>query len=77
MKIETKFKPGDDIIFLSENKITRGIISRVTIDLYASGETIIKYVTKTGRTVKEENAYASADELIESLSKQDRPWETK
>jgi len=79
VKIETKFDTGDTVYTIDENKIIKGVIACVfiQIDKYAKspnlGETKwrreVKYKVKVGDVIKifyEENLYSSIEELVEN-----------
>ena len=78
-KIETKFDTGDTVFSIDENKIIKGVITCIfiQIDKYAKPSDLnkvkwrkeVKYKVKIGNAIKifyEENLYSSIEELVEN-----------
>ena len=70
MTIETKFNIGDTVFFLSDNKIEEGIVKRIQIDAYETGDLEIYSVrisTQTTMQMSSHYLFPSKQELLASL----------
>ena len=74
MKIDTKFKPGDDAYYMEDNKIVKGTVKKIEItieqDSYHDPEVLIYYtITKqnTSRHMHESELFASVEEILKHL----------
>ena len=80
MRIETRFDINDEIYYLSQDGIKQGKLIGMNINcdpsaMLTSGEVFessvkINYKTDNGTIIKENNCYASKEELLEHLNKQ-------
>ena len=74
MKIDTKFKPGDDTYYMEDNHIVKGTVKKIEItieqDSYHDPEVLIYYtITKrnTSRHTHESELFASVEETLKYL----------
>ena len=74
MKIDTKFKPGDDTYYMEDNHIVKGTVKKIEItieqDSYHDPEVLIYYtITKsnTSRNMNESELFASVEETLKYL----------
>lgn len=73
MKLETKLNIGDDIFYLSSNKVQQEKVQDIKISVIKSKgilsvhETHILYVTDTNVTVNEVFSFNTKQELLNSL----------
>jgi len=66
MTIETKFKPGDTVFFMRENKICSQAVKRVNAYAYSTGEVEV-VVSMDSDSLSEELCFATKEELLASL----------
>ena len=78
MKIETKFKPGDEVFYVEGSKLKKHIIHSLRIELGVEGNIIINYyfkiLTFNGEDytyiIKDESlVFASMDEFLNQIFK--------
>jgi hypothetical protein len=67
MKIETKYNIGDEVVYLSDNKIKEGNIRNFSILVYIDGTITIQYKTSNGVYVYEQDLFSTKEELLKSL----------
>lgn len=73
MKLETKLNIGDDIFYLSSNKVQQEKVRDIKISVITSKgilsvhETHILYITDTNVTVTEVLSFNTKQELLDSL----------
>lgn len=70
MDIKTRFKVGDVVFFMHNNKVQEGTIKRITVTIESCTEIRYKVTMKgifNGKSLLENNIFSSKEELLNSL----------
>lgn len=67
MKVKSKFKIGDYVWLVSENKVIKQDITGVGISINLGDKPEIKYTLHYDNEVTEDKVFSTKEELLESL----------
>ena len=70
MTIKTKFKVGDNVFFMHNNKVQEGTIKKITVTVESCIEVRYKVEIKgyfTNKSLLESKAFSSKKDLLNSL----------
>ena len=70
MDIKTRFKVGDGVFFMHNNKVQEGTIKRITVTVESCIEVRYKVEMKgcfTSKSLLENKAFSSKEDLLNSL----------